>query len=154
MAVFEVKDLSIIFHDEKEPMTVVDNLSFTVNKGEIMGLVGESGSGKTMTALAAAGLLGDRKAEIKGQIIIDGKEFEFKAPEKPNVISSPMPRHGHNANTVEEDLFVSTVDERLTRLLTIKLNLLKVGVFPGCDQDFHACLSSPFDCPQLKKGIQ
>ncbi|MDD6268507.1 MAG: ABC transporter ATP-binding protein [Oscillospiraceae bacterium] len=75
MAVFEVKDLSIIFHDEKEPMTVVDNLSFTVNKGEIMGLVGESGSGKTMTALAAAGLLGDRKAEIKGQIIIDGKDI-------------------------------------------------------------------------------
>ena len=38
-----------------------------------------------------------------------------------------MPRHGHNANAVEEDLFVSTVDELLTPLLTIKLNLLKAG---------------------------
>ena len=65
-----------------------------------------------------------------------------------------MPRHGHNASSVEEDLFVSTVDELITPLLTVKLNLLKARVFPGCDQDCHACLSSPFDCPLLKKGIQ
>ena len=90
----------------------------------------------------------------KIQDLIDVKEVEFEAPEKPNVISAPMPRHGHNANVVEEDLFVSTVDKLLTPLLTVKLNLLKAWVFPGCDQDFHACLSSSFDYPLLKKGIQ
>ena len=36
---------------------------------------------------------------------IEAKEIEFDAPEKLNVISAPMPRHGHNANAVEEDLF-------------------------------------------------
>ena len=76
------------------------------------------------------------------------------APEKPNVISAPMPRHGHNANAIEEDLFIATVDELLTPLLIIKLNLLKAGIFPGCDKDCHVCLSSLFDCPLLKKGIQ
>ena len=64
-----------------------------------------------------------------------------------------MPMHGHNANVVEEDLFVSTMDELLTPLLTIKLNLLKAGVFPGCDKDFCIFLSSSFDY-LLKKGIQ
>ena len=90
----------------------------------------------------------------KIQDLIDAKEVEFEAPEKPNVISAPMLRHGHNANVVEEDLFVSTVDELLTPLLTIKLNFLKAGVIPGCDQDYHTCLSSSFDSPLLKKGIQ
>ena len=46
-----------------------------------------------------------------------------------------MPRHGHNVNAVKEDLFVDIVDELLTLLSTIKLNLLKAGVFPGCDKD-------------------
>ena len=47
------------------------------------------------------------------QDLIDAKEVEFEAPEKPNVISAPMPRHGHNANAIEEDLFVATVDKLL-----------------------------------------
>ena len=65
-----------------------------------------------------------------------------------------MPRHGHNANAIEEDLFVATVDELLTPLPVIKLNLLKAGIFPGYYKDCHVCLSSSFDCPLLKKGIQ
>ena len=58
----------------------------------------------------------------KIQDLIDAKEVEFEAHEKPNVISAPMPRHGHNANAIEEDLFVATVDELLTPLPIIKLN--------------------------------
>ena len=69
----------------------------------------------------------------KIQDLIDAKEVEFDAPEKPNVISAPMPKHGHNAHTVEEDLFVATVDDLMTPLPIIKLNLLKAGIFPGCE---------------------
>ena len=90
----------------------------------------------------------------KIQDLIEAKEIEFDAPEKPNVISAPMPRHGHNTNAIEEDLFVTSVDELMTPLPTIKINLLKVGVFPGCNEVFHFCLSSPTDCPLLKAGIQ
>ncbi len=74
MAVFEVRNLKIVFHDRKESFTAVDNLSFSAEKGEIIGLVGESGSGKTMTALAAAGLIFSKEAEVSGQIFIDGKD--------------------------------------------------------------------------------
>ena len=39
-------------------------------------------------------------------------------------------------------------------LLTIKLNLLKAGIFPGCKEDCYFCSSLPIDCPLLKIGIQ
>ena len=42
----------------------------------------------------------------------------------------------------------------MTPLLTIKKNLLNVGVFPGCDESCHFCLSSPTSCPLLKAGVQ
>ena len=45
-------------------------------------------------------------------------------------------KHGHNANVIEEDLFVTKVDELLNPLPIIKINLLKVGIFPGCNEDF------------------
>ena len=65
-----------------------------------------------------------------------------------------MPRHGHNTNVNEEDLFVTSVDELMTSLPTIKINLLTAGVFPGCSEVFHLFLSSPTGCPLLKAGIQ
>ena len=90
----------------------------------------------------------------KIQDLIEEKEIEFDVPEKPNVISAPMPRHGHNTNAIEEYFFVTSVDELMTPLLTIKINLLKAGVFPGYNKVCHLCLSSPTGCPLLKTGIQ
>ena len=65
-----------------------------------------------------------------------------------------MPKHGHNTNAIEEEMFVNSVDELMTPLLTIKVNLLNAGVFPGCDEGCHFCLYSPTSCPLLKVGVQ
>ena len=65
--------------------------------------------------------------------LLEAREIEFDAPEKPNVISAPMPKHGHYTNAIEEDMFVTSVDELMTPLLTIKKNLLNSTVFPGHD---------------------
>ena len=89
----------------------------------------------------------------KVQDLLEAKEIEFDAPEKPNVISAPMPKHGHNANAIEEDMFSTSVDELVTPLLTIKKNLLNAGVFPGCDESCCSCLSSPTSCPLLKASV-
>jgi len=55
--------------------TLLDNVSFRLDRGEILGLVGESGSGKSLTAFAIAGLLpliGGRLAA--GRIVFDGQD--------------------------------------------------------------------------------
>ncbi|CAL2080429.1 ABC transporter ATP-binding protein [Tenacibaculum sp. 190524A02b] len=60
----QVKNLSISFGKNR----VLDNISFTIKKNQIVGLVGESGSGKSISSLAVMGLL-PNSAEISGSII-------------------------------------------------------------------------------------
>ena len=88
------------------------------------------------------------------QDLLEAKEIEFDAPEIPNVITAPIPKHGCGVNTVEDNMFVSTVDELVTPLLTIKKNLLKASLFSGCDEGCHFYLSRPTSCHLLKAGVQ
>ena len=48
----EVQNLTLQFRTDEGLITAVDDVSFTLNSGEVMGLVGESGSGKSVTAKA------------------------------------------------------------------------------------------------------
>ena len=70
-----------------------------------------------------------RALKNKIEDLIDAKEVEFDAPEKPNVTSAPMPKHGHNAHAVVEDLYVTAFDDLMTPLPMIKMNLLKARIF-------------------------
>ena len=70
MSLLNVKDLSIRY----QQTAVVDALSFSIDRGESVGLVGESGSGKSQTALALLGLL-PRQASVSGSIRFDGTEL-------------------------------------------------------------------------------
>jgi oligopeptide/dipeptide ABC transporter ATP-binding protein len=72
-----VEDLRIVMPaSRRRPETdVVDNVSFTVQPGHVLGLVGESGSGKTTVALALLGLV-KRGLEIGGgKVLIDGRDI-------------------------------------------------------------------------------
>ena len=62
MNLLEIKNLSICFHKTGKDICPVNNISFNLKKGEILGIVGESGSGKTLTALSILGLLPYPKA--------------------------------------------------------------------------------------------
>jgi peptide/nickel transport system ATP-binding protein len=53
----------------------VDNVSFTVDRGEILGLVGESGCGKTMTALTLMRLLPPAARVASGRALLDGRDL-------------------------------------------------------------------------------
>ena len=67
----EIEKLTVCFGDR----CVLDDVSMSVKRGEVLGIVGESGSGKTMTALSVMGLL-DLQAQIKGgSIRLDGREL-------------------------------------------------------------------------------
>ncbi|NOX69063.1 MAG: dipeptide ABC transporter ATP-binding protein [Gammaproteobacteria bacterium] len=65
MTLLSIRDLTIRY--ERSPRPVVDTLSFSIAKGDSVGLVGASGSGKTQTALAILGLL-HGKARTTGSI--------------------------------------------------------------------------------------
>jgi peptide/nickel transport system ATP-binding protein len=66
----DVNDLSVRFVSRDLDITVVDEVSFAVNRGEVLCLLGESGSGKTVTMLSLMRLLAPT-ARIKGRITID-----------------------------------------------------------------------------------
>lgn len=72
--VLEVRNLSIGFEDRHNGVDIVDDISFDVRPGEVVGLVGESGSGKSLTSLAIMGLQ-PKGARIKGEIRYAGTEL-------------------------------------------------------------------------------
>lgn len=70
----EFKNLVTEFHTEGNVVTAVNNTSFTLNKGETIGIVGESGSGKSVTSLSAMRLIPSPPGKIAGGEIIFHKD--------------------------------------------------------------------------------
>ena len=76
-ALLEFKNLVTEFHTEGKVVTAVNNVSFTLNKGETIGIVGESGSGKSVTSLSAMRLVPSPPGKIaEGEILFHKKNGE------------------------------------------------------------------------------
>ena len=56
-------------------MTAVNNVSFSIQPGEILGLVGESGCGKSVTSLSIMKLLARNSKISNGEILLNGKDL-------------------------------------------------------------------------------
>jgi peptide/nickel transport system ATP-binding protein len=69
-----VENLSVAYRSRRGDVTAVDNVSFTLADGEIMGLAGESGSGKSTIGNALI-YLDSRMKQTGGKVIVDGKEL-------------------------------------------------------------------------------
>ena len=78
----EFKNLVTEFHTEGTVVKAVNNISFTLNKGETVGIVGESGSGKSVTSLSAMRLIPSPPGIISGGSII----FHTKSGEKVDLL--------------------------------------------------------------------
>ena len=72
-ALLDVRNLRTTFRTEDGPVTAVNGLSFSIEKGETLGIVGESGSGKSVTALSIMRLL-SRNATMRADAITFGGE--------------------------------------------------------------------------------
>jgi len=71
LPVLQVSDLTVSFGKGAHSKNAVENIHFTLHKGETLGIVGESGSGKSLTSLAIMGLL-PLSAEVKsGRILLE-----------------------------------------------------------------------------------
>ena len=75
MALLEVRDLETAFPGVDGPVTIVDRVSFDLERGEVLALVGESGSGKSMTALSALRLVPKPGRVVGGSVKLDGEEL-------------------------------------------------------------------------------
>ncbi|HEY9581501.1 MAG TPA: ABC transporter ATP-binding protein [Savagea sp.] len=74
--VLEVNDLQTHFYSDSGVVRAVDGVSFSIKKGETLGIVGESGSGKSVTSLSIMRLLRDTPGKIAGgEIVYNGRNL-------------------------------------------------------------------------------
>ena len=88
----------------------VDNLSFTVEKGEIFGLLGENGAGKTTTFRIILGLIN----ASSGNVTLDGKKIDYSLTDKIGYV---------------------TEERSLLTKMTVKDQILLYGVLKGMSED-------------------
>jgi peptide/nickel transport system ATP-binding protein len=73
--VLAVERLRTAFHTPDGVVRAVDDVSWTLRRGEILGVVGESGCGKSVTALSIMGLIPDPPGRVEGSVRLAGREL-------------------------------------------------------------------------------
>jgi peptide/nickel transport system ATP-binding protein len=71
----DVQDLTMVYKTRKGLVSAIDGITFSLRRGESMGLVGESGCGKTSIAMTLLRLMPDNAVIQKGKILLDGKDL-------------------------------------------------------------------------------
>ena len=72
----KVENLRIEFPTRRGTLLAVDDVSFHIDEGEVLGVVGESGAGKSLTGSAIIGLLEPPGRIAAGQVLLDGREIQ------------------------------------------------------------------------------
>ncbi|MGB4827463.1 MAG: ABC transporter ATP-binding protein, partial [Paracoccaceae bacterium] len=74
--VLDVRGLKTIFRTRAGEIHAVNDVSFALHAGELLGVVGESGSGKSVTMMSLLGLLPMPPAEVRaGEVLLDGRDI-------------------------------------------------------------------------------
>ncbi len=73
--ILEINNLKTYFHISKGTVKAVDDITFFLNEGEILGLAGESGCGKTTTSLSIVNLLPKAGKIVSGEILFNGTDL-------------------------------------------------------------------------------
>jgi oligopeptide/dipeptide ABC transporter ATP-binding protein len=77
----DVQHLRVSFARDESNVTILDDIGFSVAKGEMVGIAGESGSGKTMTAMAIAGLV-PHPGVVSGTVRLAGCDLVAASPKQ------------------------------------------------------------------------
>ena len=96
--ILEVKNLSVEYSAGKDTVKAVNDISFSLEKGELLGLVGETGAGKTTTALSIMQLIPDPPGKIvSGEIWYKGENLMTKSEREMRKI------RGHEISMIFQD---------------------------------------------------
>jgi peptide/nickel transport system ATP-binding protein/oligopeptide transport system ATP-binding protein len=140
-AILDIQNLSVAFDTDDGPLTAVDNVSFSIGRGEVLGLVGESGCGKSVTALSLLRLIPRPPGRIASGKVLFGDLDLLSLPatelrpirggkismifQEPAAALSPLHRVGDQL--VEALQFHRAVDDRQARETALEW-LRKVGI--------------------------
>ena len=126
--ILDVRNLQVEFKTETKQIKAVDNISFTVKRGQTVGIVGESGSGKSVTSLAVMGLV-SYPGKVSGEIWFQGVKEDtppvnlLQLPEK----KMQLYRGGEIAMIFQEPMSslnpVYTVGFQLTEAIRLHQNV-------------------------------
>ncbi|MDD5089423.1 MAG: ABC transporter ATP-binding protein [Candidatus Wallbacteria bacterium] len=121
----EIRNLQTSFHTPYGTGRAVNGVSFSMNKGEIIGLAGESGSGKTMTALSILRLLPENKVHISAEALrFNGLDLLSMTDEEMRMI------RGHKISMIFQDpvAFLNpafTIGQQLTDTILTHMKISK-----------------------------
>lgn len=76
MSLLEVKNLVVEFPGRRGTLRALDDISFAIAPGEVLGVVGESGAGKSLTGASIIGLLEPPGRIASGQILLEGQRID------------------------------------------------------------------------------
>ncbi len=82
MSLLEVENLVVEFPGRRGTLRALDDVSFSIAPGEILGVVGESGAGKSLTGAAIIGLLEPPGRVAGGRILLQGERIDNLPPQK------------------------------------------------------------------------
>ncbi|MEW9124032.1 MAG: ABC transporter ATP-binding protein [Thermotaleaceae bacterium] len=120
----EVKALRTYFHTFKGTVKAVDNVSFDIHEGEVLGVVGESGGGKSITGFSLIRLIDEPGKIESGEILFEGKDLMKLSEKQMNRI------RGKEISMVFQDPMTSlnpvyTIGEQMEEMLLLHENLSK-----------------------------
>ncbi len=141
MTLLSVSSLTTTFRTGSGEAAAIEDVSFTVDEGEILGIVGESGSGKSVTALTIMGLLPSPPARVaNGSVIFQGQDLlrlsdaamrRIRGPGMAMVFQEPMTSLNPVFTIGEQVMETIGAHERLSQraLFTRAVEMLeKVGI--------------------------
>lgn len=123
----QIDHLKVHFDTEEKKVTAVDDVSFTVEKGQIVGVVGESGCGKSVTAESILRLLDEKHTNYEGSIKLNGENLLAKTAKEMRDI------RGNDIAMIFQDPMSSlnplyTVGNQIIEALLLHQNFTKVQV--------------------------
>jgi peptide/nickel transport system ATP-binding protein len=117
-----VRNLRVEFNTRRGTLVAVDDVSFDIAPGEVLGVVGESGAGKSITGTAIIGLLDPPGRIAGGEVWLEGKRIDTLPPDQIRKI------RGRRIGMVFQDPLTSldplyTIGEQLTETILTHLPL-------------------------------